>query len=59
MRDTVTVCVEFITDCPAIIGVDGVVYGPFVAGAISFIPRQNAMLLEKKGVVRMTKEGAE
>jgi len=43
--------VKFKQDCPAFVGIDFEVYGPFKAGDKAIVPEANAVVLFKQGVI--------
>jgi len=43
--------VKFKQDCPAFVGIDLEVYGPFKEGDKAEVPKANAVVLFKQGVI--------
>lgn len=56
---TVFVEIRMLKDAPAIIGSDMNVYGPFTAGKVYAIPKENARIFLKQRVARATRKEAE
>lgn len=51
--------VRFLKDLPAIVGADMYVYGPFKAGRVYALPKENARIFLKLGVAKAVREELE